>query len=113
MRHQKHYDCDNCHDEVDKLYRIEGMSDCEQNEVFNIILLEAWDFQRQCVVEKFIRRMREEKICPMCNNKENRKDDKMSELKKCPFCGGEAETGEEHTDNSGMEQVIKQCNERV
>lgn len=63
------------------------------------------------------------------------------ELKPCPFCGGEAETHEEHTDNGGvemyyreyhnytvqckecganitncwggMEQVIKQWNERV
>lgn len=29
LRHQKHYYCDNYHDEVDKLYRIDGMELCE------------------------------------------------------------------------------------
>lgn len=29
LRHQKHYYCDNCHDEVDSLYRLDGMELCE------------------------------------------------------------------------------------
>ncbi len=29
LRHQKHYYCDNCHDEFDKLYRLDGMELCE------------------------------------------------------------------------------------
>lgn len=29
LRHQKHYYCDSCGDEVDKLYRIDGAELCE------------------------------------------------------------------------------------
>lgn len=29
LRHQKHYYCDNCHEEVDRLYRLDGMELCE------------------------------------------------------------------------------------
>lgn len=29
LRHQKHYCRDNCHDEVEKLYRFDGMELCE------------------------------------------------------------------------------------
>lgn len=50
------------------------MSNSEQNSVFNKELLKAWNIQRQCTMEEFVRRMREEKICPMFNSKENRKE---------------------------------------
>lgn len=29
LQHQKHYYCDNCHEEADKLYRLDGDELCE------------------------------------------------------------------------------------
>ncbi len=44
------------------------MCDSKENiSIFNKNLLEAWNFQNQCVVEEFVRRMREERICPIYN----------------------------------------------
>jgi len=40
----------------------------EKRTIFNENLLKAWDIQRQCVMEKFVRIMREEKMCPIYNN---------------------------------------------
>lgn len=44
------------------------MCDSKENiSIFNKNLLEAWNFQNQCVAEEFVRRMREERICPIYN----------------------------------------------
>lgn len=65
----------------------------EKITIFNENLLKSLDIQRQCAMEEFVRKMREERMCQIYNNDKRtvgKKDNKMEELKKCPFCGGNA-----------------------
>lgn len=40
----------------------------EKRTVFNENILKAWDIQRQCAMEEYVRVMRQERICPIYNN---------------------------------------------
>lgn len=65
----------------------------EKITIFNENLLKSLDIQRQCAMEEFVRKMREERMCQIYNNDKRtvgKKDNKMEELKKRPFCGGNA-----------------------